>query len=283
MAHFLASVYSATTPRSNAVTHAFGGSNGWLWRAIVALAVAAALTTGCTAATTPSAAAVATTTPAPSVTTTAGLSPSPAATPAPTPAPTPGPSATALCAKNQSGAASQPCLLAPGTYSAAPFAPLFRFTIGPGWTNVGALAQAGEIAKAGVKGSCPSIFTAYCGTAFDWNVGVTAAGTAGDIGKTSDSLLAFFASQPLVKVSDPVPLTIGGMTGRSIDVTLNKGFIELKMGPTSLPFQSGHKVRVIVLDVSGAVVMLDVNVPTETEFPAELITLQPILDSITWQ
>jgi hypothetical protein len=94
----------------------------------------------------------------------------------------------------------------PGTYSAAPFAPVFRFTLGAGWTNSLAGINAGQLAK-----GTPNT------TLFGWSTSLIAE-DGSEFGKTTDSLLGYFASQPGISVSAPTSVTIGGMPGDSIDL-----------------------------------------------------------------
>jgi len=242
--------------------------------ALLALSATAVALTGCASTSTPSvvvaatasSAATATPTPVP----TPEPTPVPTPVPTPTPYPTPGPSPKALCSNGDGEFPPKVCKLPPGTYSAAPFVPVFRFTLDAGWTNSLAGINAGQLSKGKPRA-----------TLFGWSTGmITEDGT--DIGKTTDSLLGFFASRPDITVSAPTAVTIGGMPARSIDFTLSKGEIFMRVGKSGGGFQTGEKVRAIVVDVNGAVVLLAIEALDPKDFDAEIAAVQPILDSIVW-
>ena len=238
---------------------------------LVALAATAGLLAGCgsgaasasiAAAGPPSQAATAT--PVPAQTT------APTPTPTPTPQPTPGPSPRALCSNGDGVFPIKKCPLVAGTYTAAPFAPIFRFTIGAGWTNTLAGINAGQLQR-----------DKPVTTFFGWSTGMVAE-DGSQIGKTTDSMLAYFAAVPGIVASTPTTVTIGGMPGRSIDFTLTKGSIFMRVGKSGGGFNPGEKVRAIIVDVYGTVVMLAGEVADPKDFDAEMIRIQEILDTIVW-
>jgi hypothetical protein len=68
-----------------------------------------------------------------------------------------------------------------------------------------------------------------------------------------------------------------------IDFTLSKGGdIFFRAGKSAGGFQPGEKVRAIVVDVNGAVVLLAIEVFDPAAFDKEMTAAQPILDSIVW-
>ena len=98
------------------------------WKAILAITGVIALTSGCAATTaTPSSVVAAT------------------ATASATAEATSLPPAKALCASGGGGSPVVTCQLAAGTYSAAPFVPIFRFTVGAGWENDLVGSNAGQL------------------------------------------------------------------------------------------------------------------------------------------
>ncbi len=243
------------------------------WKAIVAMAGAIALTSGCAATTpTPSSVAAASATPSPTMALTPPASPPPTATPPATAEPTPLPPAKALCASGGGGTPVVTCQLAAGTYSAAPFVPVFRFTVDAGWENTLVGINAGQLAKVDKTNV----------TGFGWGTGMKARdGT--DIGKSIDAMLQFLAAQSGATMAAPVPVTIGGVTGRSVDITMNKATIDFQVVESGTTFYPGQKLRMLLLEVKGAVVFVSIEVTEPTTFDKELVAAQPILDSIVWQ
>ncbi len=225
------------------------------WKAIAAMAGVIALTCAC---------AVTTATPSSAAATTA--------TPPATAEPTPLPPAKALCASGGGGSPVVTCQLAAGTYSAAPFVPVFRFTVGAGWENDLVGNNAGQLAKKDKTNV----------TGFGWGTGMKARdGT--DIGKSIDAMLQFLAAQSGATMATPVLVTIGGVTGRSVDITMNKATIDFQVVESGTTFYPGEKLRLLLLEVKGAVVFVSIEVTEPTTFDKELVAVQPILDSIVWQ
>ena len=118
-------------------------------------------------------------------------------------------------------------------------------------------------------------------TGFGWSTGMMAE-DGSNVGKTTDTLLAFFASQSGISASAPTSVTVGGMPGRAIDFTLSKGSIFMRVGKSATQYEVGEKVRAIIVDVNEAVVLLGVEAFNVKGFDAAVAATQPILDSIVW-
>ena len=239
-----------------------------------ALAATAVLISGCSATSAPSVGGAGAVPPSLAVaaTPTSGPTATAAPTPAPTPmpSPTPGPSPKALCSTGDGVFPPKTCALAPGTYSAAPFAPVFRFTIGAGWTNYLAGINAGQLIQKASPGSL----------SFGWATGMVAEdGT--QVGKTTDALLAYLAARPGITMSPATPVTIGGKPGRSIDFTVSQDFL-MRVGKSGTSFGPGEKVRANVVDVDGVIVLIALESYTPKSFATDMTAMQPILDSIAW-
>jgi hypothetical protein len=165
------------------------------------------------------------------------------------------------------------CPLKPGTYAAAPFEPGFTFTIGDGWSNHADDAGAGEIRRDPKTG-------------LGWASNVREQGDKGLT--TADALFDVIVAMPQVTSTDPVPVTIGGIAGQAIDVTVGPGGqIFFMSGPksetTGWAFSPGYKVRMMALDVSGTLVLFMVDVSPAKDFATQMAIVQPVLDSIVWQ
>jgi len=103
---------------------------------------------------------------------------------------------------------------------------------------------------------------------------------------TSDALLAYVRSVKGFTVAPEVRVTIGGKTGRSVDVTTNKTSADglLDIPEDSYNLGPGEKVRLIVFDVSDpSPLMIMVEVPMANDFVAAIAAMQPVLESIVWQ
>jgi hypothetical protein len=195
----------------------------------------------------------------------------PTASPPPTTQPTAAASPLALCAT-----ASTPCPVSAGTYSTAPFVHPFLITIGDGWTNDRRWPHGGELAA-------PSGLSYL-----EWGSDFTGNGPSGasvKIGPTADDVFGYLASIADFTVSPPLDVTLGGKTGRSVDVSTNSatapGFLHI--AEDSYNLGPGEKARFMVFEIDGSAVVIMVEVPKEKDFEAEMATMQPTLDTIVWQ
>jgi hypothetical protein len=216
--------------------------------------------------------------PAPSAAPSSSAAPAASSTPSlqasasPPASPTPAASGLALCAMN-----GTPCPLPAGTYSTAPFVHPFLVTIAGGWTNDRAWPHGGELANPSGK--------AY----LQWGSGfISGTGPSGKdvaIGPTADAVLAYIQTFKGFAITPPAPITIGERTGRSVDISTKGTRADglLRIPEDQYNLAPGEKVRFMLFDVSGAAVVIMVDVPTEKDFAAETKAMQPVLDSIVWQ
>jgi hypothetical protein len=170
-----------------------------------------------------------------------------------------------------------PCPVSAGTYSTTPFVHPFLVTIGDGWTNDRAWAHGGELADPSGLG--------YLQWGSGFTGGMGPSGKTIAIGPTGDGVLDHFRSFKDFTVSPVEDVTIGGKTGKAVDVTTNgagqSGILQIpednyNLGP-------GEKVRLMVFDIDGSAVALMVDIPKAKDFDAEMAAMQPVLDTIVWQ
>jgi hypothetical protein len=178
----------------------------------------------------------------------------------------------ALCAKG-----FEPCPIPAGTYSSAPFEHPFTFTIsGDDWTNDRNWPHGGSMTKAGAN-------------SFLWASGVVSGqvgGAAAEIGPTPADFIAHLGKFDGFTVSEPVPVTVDGVSGSQVDVLTNDvgagGMFLLPEDGFNL--SPGEKTRFLVLDKGGATVILFVESLKAATFDAFMADVaQPILDGLTWQ
>jgi hypothetical protein len=150
-------------------------------------------------------------------------------------------------------------------------------TIGAGWTNDRDWPHGGSL-------------TSGSGGLLEWGSGFTGGtdptGIPVTLKPTSDALLAYVRSVKGFTVSPEVPLTIGGKTGRSVDVSTNQTHADglLHIPEDSYNLGPGEKVRLIVFDASDpSPVMIMVEVPMANDFDSAIAAMQPVLDTIVWQ
>lgn len=178
----------------------------------------------------------------------------------------------ALCAKG-----FETCPIPAGTYSSAPFEHPFTFTIsGDDWTNDRNWPHGGSMTKAAAN-------------SFLWASGVVSgdvSGTTVEIGPTPADFIAHLRKFDGFTVSEPVPVTVDGVSGSQVDVLSNDvgagGMFLLPEDGFNL--SPGEKTRFLVLDKDGATVILFVESFKVSTFDAFLADVaQPILDGLTWQ
>ena len=211
---------------------------------------------------------------APSVVSSPSIRASPSAAPSSGTAPSPSAAAAAvpLCAKEMN-----PCPITAGTYSAIPFRPTFEFTITDPWQNDRAWPDGGEIAKdAGAVQWASGVTTGY-------KFGLS--GISTPIGPKPADFIDYLKSFKAFTVSDPMPVTIDGVSGQQVDVLTNKtapvrGIFVITHDAFNL--DPGEKIRFFVLDKDGHTVILTIDSFKAADFDAFAKVAQPVIDSITW-
>jgi hypothetical protein len=178
----------------------------------------------------------------------------------------------ALCAKE-----FEPCPIAAGTYTTDAFTDPFTFTIeGEDWSNDRNWPHGGSMTKAGAN-------------SFLWASGVVS-GKVGQetvpIGPTPSDFIAHLGKFDGFTVSEPIPVTVDGVSGSQVDVLSNDvsagGMFLLPEDAFNL--SPGEKTRFLVLDKDGATIILFVesyDAATFDTFMAE--TGQPLLDDLAWR
>jgi hypothetical protein len=210
---------------------------------------------------------------APSVVSSPSIQVSPSVAPSASTAPSPSAAdaAVPLCAKEMN-----PCPLTAGTYSAIPFTPTFEFTITDPWQNDRAWPDGGEIAKDS--------------GAVQWASGVTTgykfglAGIATPIGSKPADFIDYLKSFKGFTVSDPIPVTIDGVSGQQVDVLTRRTAVHgiFVIAHDAFNLDAGEKIRFFVLDKDGRTVILTIDSFKAADFDAFAEVAQPVIDSITW-
>lgn len=174
----------------------------------------------------------------------------------------------ALCGKDLTA-----CVEAPGTYTTAPFAPPFTFTIGEGWKNDVNEADTGELSNA--VGS------------FGWMANPRASDPTGKPLKTGimpEDLIAALHALKGFTVSPTSTVTIGGLIATQVDVLSNNNtdnyiFVLQHIG---IGMRPSSKMRLTFLQLDLVVVVLVLETDKATDFDGFAATAQPILDSLAW-
>jgi hypothetical protein len=114
--------------------------------------------------------------------------------------------------------------------------------------------------------------------------------------ETANEWVSWFQSHPNLETSNPVPESVGGVSGMRIDVTCVPLPQDASFGqelPCSPPFpiREGSiltpggevKDRYIIVDVRGETVLIDVAAETEGKFDEFLPKAQKVLDNVEWK
>ena len=177
-----------------------------------------------------------------------------------------------LCAKE-----FEPCAIPAGTYTTDAFEHPFTFTIdGDDWTNDRNWPHGGSMTKASAN-------------SFLWASGVVS-GRVGeetvDIGPAPADFIAHLGKFDGFTVSEPVPVTVDGVSGSQVDVLSNDveapGMFLLPEDGFNL--SPNEKTRFLVLDKDGATVILFIESFDAATFDAFMADVgQPLLDGLTWE
>ena len=176
--------------------------------------------------------------------------------------------------------------LRPGEYSSGEFKPTFSFEVGKGWStselippDTFSLSTQGETRGMG--------FTMFIEKVYK-------PGTQ-KVVKAPDDMVGWFEHHPHLKTSEPENVTVGGVEGKQLDVTLEApedyygqcgsgDCMDMWMLSTgeALWFVEEAKVRLFILeDVEGNTVVIDSG-SSPTEFDEFMPEAQKVVDSMRW-
>ena len=237
----------------------------------------------------------------------ATMSPSLPPSPSPSPSITPSPGASTGSAWWLGGRAScSPCLgeLAGGTQSSASFKPVLSYTVPAGWINHYD-APDGFGLMPDVPGN-RSNYESGTRTLQDLtlirSVRVAASdcsdAPAAGVGLLAADIVGAIAERPGLETSVPVDVSVGGLSGKQIDVALASDWktpCPDSEGQPSVPLIKsagegahwgavpGERFRLIVLDlpkaVGGGPILIDIYAQQASEFDSHLAATMPIIDS----
>ncbi|MDQ3962650.1 MAG: hypothetical protein M3277_01850 [Actinomycetota bacterium] len=214
-----------------------------------------------------------------------------------TPAPTQSAAEPTECPNPHGGTCLGP--LEPGEYQTSTFEPQFIYTVSAGWTNFEDLPgnfwlfQQQDSQEGVVGGSYLGIYQNVHAAAIncdeEWQKGV---------GTTPKDLVAWYQSVPGLIVSKPKPVTVGGLDGLQIDLSLQPDVDTCRYGPhTGIPLIIGGgvsdlhhvllneiDVRLVILGWQDSNVTLEITNVKEQHSAHEFRSmLQPIIDSLVFK
>jgi uncharacterized protein YjbI with pentapeptide repeats len=184
-----------------------------------------------------------------------------------------------------------------GEYVTTEFEPAFRLEFGKaGWAWKGYGQTSDEVRMLYVPESWGQLIFASPVHVFDpSNLSESKEVPAPE---TVHEWVSWFQSHPNLETSNPVPESVGGVSGMRIDVTCVPGPREHGYLPCSPPFPIGFglesigtesytqgteaKDRYIIVDVRGETVLIDVA-PAERKFDEFLPKAQKVLDTVEWK
>jgi hypothetical protein len=109
-----------------------------------------------------------------------------------------------------------------------------------------------------------------------------------DAPEDADKWVTWFHKHPRLETSKPFRVRIGDASGRGIDVTAppdlcpyGRPCIPLYYGPTQIAIWSGWKDRIVIVDVEGRRVVIDISAPAD-KFDEFLPEAQKVLDTVEW-
>ena len=189
--------------------------------------------------------------------------------------------------------------LKPGEYQTSTFEPQLNYTVPAGWANSEDLPgnfqlhQEQDSLEGELGGSYLAIYQNVRAAAINCEEQ-----SQKGVGTTPEDLVAWYQSVPGLIVSKPKPVTVGGLDGLQIDLSLEPDVATCQYGPyTGIPLIIGggvssvHHVlldeidlRLVVLDWEGGNVTLEVTNVKEQHSAAEFrSSVQPIIDSLRFK
>jgi hypothetical protein len=177
--------------------------------------------------------------------------------------------------------------LSPGTYRSEEFEPSFSFTIGEGWTNQ-PVETSDNLALTWGQTWLLRFFKAQEVYNPNERYGVVDA---------PKDLIGWLRRHPYVRASTPEPVTVGGVEGERMDVTVVGDLPEDHVGAcgpdcldlfllsdgSALGLVKGDKARGTVLeDVEGETLIIGFVGPAD-EFDLQAAETQKVIDSVEWR
>ena len=175
-------------------------------------------------------------------------------------------------------------ILPAGSHTTRTFRPAFTFTVPEGWVNSGdetgsfdlipdTSANAAEHAASGGLADAIVVFKFarpyWVCDAWEDHRGATAA-----------DIVASVVATEAIAASEPVDVTIGGLTGKQVDIRLDPGWMETCPGDPSSLDLGDTRTRVILLDTPGrGVTFINVGSLHAADHEAFLAEAMPIIKS----
>jgi len=189
---------------------------------------------------------------------------------------------------------TQAAALAPGTYTSSAFQPAVTFTLPGGWENPADVAGFFQLRPAASESEGIYVFRDPRPASQDASCPETAQSL---VGGGSKDMVAWIRSLPGLVVSDPAPVTIGGLAGVTLDLGIVDGW------KASCPFANGlptvplfvgangdyrwviagaERLRLAVLDAPGGTVVVDVDSFDGQNVDGLLSSADPIVKSFSF-
>jgi len=207
--------------------------------------------------------------------------------------------ATPECPNPEGGDCLGP--LKPREYQTSTFEPQLNYTVPVGWTNFEDLPgnfllfQDEDSQDGALGGSYLGIYQNIAAASIECNEGPQQG-----VGTTPKGLVAWYQSVPglIVSKPKPKPVTVGGLNGLQIDLSLEPDVDTCRFGPyTGIPLIIGGgvselhhviledlDVRLVILGWEDGNVILEVTNVKEQHSAAEFRSLvQPIIDSLQFK
>jgi uncharacterized protein YjbI with pentapeptide repeats len=114
--------------------------------------------------------------------------------------------------------------------------------------------------------------------------------------ETAIEWVSWFQRHPNLDTSKPAPVSVGGASGKQIDVTASSTLEDYSQevcgeqpcvplypsGESAIVSAAGWKDRFVIVEVGGKTVLIDVSAPAD-RFDVFLPTAQKVLDSVEWK
>ncbi|MEI7743725.1 MAG: hypothetical protein WCK58_08250 [Chloroflexota bacterium] len=197
-------------------------------------------------------------------------------------------------ASGSPAASGRPSAMPAGTYNSTSFVPAVTYTVSDGWVQVS--DNAGYLAIQPAATDAVGIYLFHNVSAGIQDAQCSAAAQPG-VGTSSVELSTWIRSLPGLSVSAPALVTIGGIPGTSLDISLKSSWT------TSCPFAGGlpavpllfsseidhwvvvgnEQLRLYLLEVPGqGTVLVDIDAFDGSQFQALLAAATPVVKSLTF-
>jgi hypothetical protein len=186
--------------------------------------------------------------------------------------------------------------LSPGPHTSISLRPGLRYTVPAGWRNDADRPTSFELRPDGFRNGGLFLFRDV--TVASQDEACTRVPEP-DVGRTADEFVAWLVAREGLVVTRPVPVSVGGLSGQMVDVSLAQDwtfscpfaqgipsiplFTSLDPGGVYWAIAGSERMRLYVLRVDDGILLIDIDAFIGADFPELLAQAAPVVQSFEFR